>query len=734
MSTPPDISPSAMTVTVTGLKDNTLGVCEVQGHEALGCLFEYQVELVNLSEPEALRQVLDPDGTLKPQTLLGQILTICLPLAIDKTHYFSGIVTKAWRLGWRDGYAHYSATISPELWLLTLNRDCRIFQNMTVPEVVKQILRQHKISSFRESLLGKYRRWDCVTQYRESDFEFISRILAHEGIYYYFEHSEKGHTLVLVDSLSSHEVHEGFDAVWMGHPSSNSSCPDYLQTWQDNFAIRPDTVTLADFDFRLHGRSADLTVHRHVEAEPKCAGLAIYDYPAKCVLEENQEDAQGDAAPDKSREEGERLAQMRLEENRCKVERYQGQGTARWLTTGFLFSIANCEAYANRQFLVTMTEITLRNPLFSSGSRPVAQPCAIAVTAIDSQTQFRSPRLEKPVVRGPQTARVVGPADEEIWTDKYGRIKAQFHWDREGVFDENSSCWVRVAHPWAGNRWGAIHIPRVGNEVVVEFLEGDPDRPLVTGSIYNADNMPPYALPEHKTQSGIKTHSSKKGTEANFNEIRFEDNKGHEELHIQAERNMSALVKHDQSLIVQADRKVTVHGKETIEVSKTETQTYSADREMTVKGANSDKITGAHSGTYHGGRTEAVDGSDTLTVAADGEAAKKQVTVEGEYTTVANEHYSVTSTKDGTCSVDLKDGVVTITAAKEIKLVCNKASLSLKEDGTVTIEGKKTLTATGAKSSLELASAGATLSGQNAKVCGKTLTEITGEMMVTING
>jgi type VI secretion system secreted protein VgrG len=356
------------------------------------------------------------------------------------------------------------------------------------------------------------------------------------------------------------------------------------------------------------------------------------------------------------------------------------------------------------------------------------------VTAIDSQTQFRSPRLEKPVVRGPQTARVVGPADEEIWTDKYGRIKAQFHWDREGVFDENSSCWVRVAHPWAGNRWGAIHIPRVGNEVVVEFLEGDPDRPLVTGSIYNADNMPPYALPEHKTQSGIKTHSSKKGTEANFNEIRFEDNKGHEELHIQAERNMSALVKHDQSLIVQADRKVTVHGKETIEVSKTETQTYSADREMTVKGANSDKITGAHSGTYHGGRTEAVDGSDTLTVAADGEAAKKQVTVEGEYTTVANEHYSVTSTKDGTCSVDLKDGVVTITAAKEIKLVCNKASLSLKEDGTVTIEGKKTLTATGAKSSLELASAGATLSGQNAKVCGKTLTEITGEMMVRING
>jgi type VI secretion system secreted protein VgrG len=730
MSTAFDISPSAMTVTVTGLKDNTLGVCEVQGHESLGCLFEYQVELVNLSEPEALRQVLGPDGILQPQTLLGQTLTICLPLATDKVRYFSGIVTRAQRLGWRDGYAHYRATISPELWLLTLNRDCRIFQNTTVPEVVKQILRQHKLSPFRESLLGKYRRWDCVTQYRESDFEFISRILAHEGIYYYFEHSEKGHSLVLLDSLSSHEVHEGFDAVWMGNPSSSSSSSDYLQTWQDSFTIRPDTVTLADFDFRLHGRNAELTVRRQVETEPKCAELAIYDYPAKCVLAENQEDTEDEAAPDKSREEGERLAQMRLEENRCAVQRYQGKGTARWLTTGFLFSLANCEAYANRRFLVTGTEITLRNSPFTSGSHPLGVPCEIAVTAIDSQTQFRSPRLEKPMVRGPQTARVVGPADEEIWTDKYGRIKVQFHWDREGVFDENGSCWVRVAHPWAGNRWGAIHIPRVGNEVVVEFLEGDLDRPLVTGSVYNADNMPPYALPEHKTQSGIKTRSSKKGTEANFNEIRFEDKKGHEELHVQAERNMSTLVKHDQSLTVQADRKVTVHGNESISVTKNEAQTYGADRKMTVEGTNTDAIFGAHDGTYYGGRTVEVENGDTLVVVG----SHKTTTVDGEYNISANQHYSVTSTKNGTCSVDLKDGVITITAAKEIKLVCGDASLGLNSDGTVTIEGKKALSASGAQSKLELAAAGATLSGQNAKVSGDTTTEISGGVMVKING
>jgi type VI secretion system secreted protein VgrG len=712
-----------MTVTVPGLKDNMLGVYKVQGHEALGRLYEYQIELVNLSEPEAVRQVLDPDGTLKPETLLGQTLTVCLPLASDKARYFSGIVTRACRLGWRGGYAHYGVTISPELWLLTLNRDCRIFQDMTVPEVVKQILRQHKISPFRESLFCKYRQWDCVTQYRESDFEFISRILAHEGIYYYFEHSENGHTLVLADSVSSHGVREDFEAVRMGRPSSNSSSPDYLETWQDGFDIQSNTVTLADFDFRLRGPSARLSVRRHTEVEPKCAGLAIYDYPGKLVFAENQEDPPDNAASDECQEEHERLAQTRLEEKRWQAERYRGQGTARWLTTGFLFSIDNSAAYAQRQFLATMTEITLRNSLFRSGNDPVDEPCAITVTAIDSQTQFRSPRLEKPVVRGPQTARVVGPKDEEIWTDRFGRIKLQFHWDREGVCDENSSCWVRVAHPWAGNRWGAIHVPRVGNEVVVEFLEGDPDRPLVTGSVYNADNMPPYTLPENKTQSGIKTRSSKGGTEANFNEIRFEDKKGHEELHIQAERNMSTLVKHDQSLTVHGDRSVTVNGTRKSIIAKKEAQTFQAERDVKVAGTNTEEITGAHKATYHDGRTELVENGDTLTV----EDSNKSTTVKGEYKIVATKRYSVSLDEQGKCGVDLKEGVITINAPNEINLVCGDASLSLKSDGTVTILGKKTLSATGAKSNLELGAAGATLSGADA------MTKISGGT-VTING
>jgi type VI secretion system secreted protein VgrG len=710
MDIPFDISPSAMAVTVPGLRDNRLGVRTLQGHEALGRLFEYQVELVNLSEPEVVRQALDRGGILRPETLLGQALTVSVPLASEKVRHFSGFVTKARRLPSPDRYPHYEVTINPELWLLTLNQECRIFQNMTVPEVVKEILGQHKISSFRESLFSRYRKWDCVTQYRESDFEFVSRILAHEGIYYYFEHGEKGHTLVLADSVSSHQVHEDFVTVCMGRPSSHSRAPDYLETWQDSFEVQSRTVTLADFDFRLQGRNANLTTRRHVEVEPRCAGLEIYDYPAKCVLAENQEVATADAAPDKSREEGERLAQTRLEEKRCEAERYRGQGTARWLTTGRLFSIANSEAYAQRQFLVTSTTITLENARFASGNDAVGESCEISVSAIDSQTQFRSLRLEKPVVRGPQTARVVGPAGEEIWTDKFGRIKLQFHWDRDGRLDENSSCWVRVAQTWAGNRWGAIHIPRVGHEVVVEFLEGDPDRPLVTGGVYNADNMPPYSLPEHKTQSGIRTRSSKGGAEANFNEIRFEDKKGHEELHIQAEKNMSTLVKHDQTLTVHGDRSVTVNG--------SQTEIVKADRKMAVEGASTDAIFGARDGTYYGGRNETVQNGDSLTV----ERSDKTTMVGGEYNIVAVKHYSVSSGENATCDVDLKEGIVTITAKNEINLVCGDATLSLKSDGRVTIKGPKAVNATGAMSELELA-------GPGAKLSGKPMTKISGGMV-----
>jgi len=686
MNSPPVLPATAMTVKVSGVKDD-LRVREVRGHEGLGCLYEYQVELVNWDEPDSVRAALDPEGRLRPQDLLRQSLTISLPLANQKLRHLSGIITKASYLESYDKHTTYGVTIHPELWLLTLRRNCRIFQNKTVSAVVKEILGEHHIGAFRDSRYGHYRTWDTLTQYRESDFAFINRLLAQEGIYYFFEHDEDGHTLVLADCLSSHHEHTDFTTVQIGRPKPISGSDDYLTTWQARFELQSEAVTLADFDFRLKRPTAELRGRRDIEAKGERQKLEIYDTPARCVLAENQEEASEQAEPGKSREEAERLAQMRLEQVRWQSERYQGQGTVRWLATGLLFSVGDDA----QQFLATATETILRNVAFRSGGPAPEEPCEVTVSAIDSRAPFRLPMMEKPLVWGPQTAWVVGGKDEEIWTDKYGRIKVQFHWDREGQSNEDSSCWLRVAQPWAGNRWGAIAIPRVGSEVVVEFLQGDPDRPLVTGSVYGGENLPPYELPEHKTRSGIKTHSSKNGTTANFNEVRFEDKKGQEELHIQAERNLSTLVKHDQSLSVQGNRSVSVGGHEDVAVKgrrdhtivEDETQTFLANRRMTVSVGNWDEIFGMHSGQYHGGRNQIIENGDALTVID----SDKTTTVEGEYTIAANKHYRAEAGAGSPCSVDFKDGVAVIRADNEIRLECGEASLTLKKDGTVEIKG-----------------------------------------------
>ena len=748
MNIPFDLAPSAMAVTVADVKAR-LAVRTVKGHEGLSCLYEYQIELANLDESDAMRATLDPEGLLKPQALLGQMLTVTLLLATGKARYFNGIVTKAWRLGWRDGYAHYGVAISPELWLLTLNRDCRIFQDKTVLATVKEILQQHQISSIRESLQATYRKWDCLTQYRESDFQFISRLLAHEGIYYYFEHAKDTHTLVLADSVSAHTVYQDFDVVQMGQPSSHSGAEDFLETWRESSAIQTDTVTLADYDFRLCGQDSALLASRKVEVEPKRDDLEIYDYPAKCVLAEDQEAATGEAAAGKSLEEGKRLAFVQLEEKRCEAELYQGQGTARWLATGFLFSVSNAGADGKRQFLVTTTQILLRNTAFKSGGDGEEQPCEIAITAIDSHTQFRSPRLDKPVVRGPQTARVVGGENEEIWTDKHGRINVQFHWDREGTFDENSSCWVRVAHPWAGKGWGAIHIPRVGNEVVVEFLEGDPDRPLVTGSVYNADNMPPYTLPDNKTQTGIKTRSTKGGNPDNFNEIRFEDKKGKEELHIQAERDMSTHVKRNQSTNVDGDQTITVIGNQSVTIQgkgkSPVHSTTSVTGKHTFDASDTIKIQAPTSITLECGGSSIVMVPGTITFTAGGGAS---IVLDANVLAAANAKAkvlldaNVLAQSDGGAKV-LLDANVLAEANGKAKVVLDANVLAqssgnskvvldgdatMEGTGTATVKGtsEATLTATGA---VKTSPAGVEATGTKIDITGSAAVNVTGAMV-----
>ena len=280
------------------------------------------------------------------------------------------------------------------------------------------------------------------------------------------------------------------------------------------------------------------------------------------------------------------MVRSRMEEHRAQFEGFEGHGNARGLGAGRMFKLAEHRSQAqNREYLVVSAAYRLRLDSYIASATPVSEDDMFqcAFTALQSTQNYRPARVTpKPLVYGPQTAVVVGPGGEEIYTDQYGRVKVQFHWDRYGKMDENSSCWIRVAQPWAGKSWGMMAIPRIGQEVVVEFLEGDPDRPLITGSVYNNSQMPPYPLPANKTQSGIKSRSSKGGQPAHFNEIRFEDKKGSEQVYIHAEKNLDTSVENCESHSVGANRTKTIGHDETTHVKHNRTETVDHNETVTV--------------------------------------------------------------------------------------------------------------------------------------------------------
>ncbi|HEU5074332.1 MAG TPA: type VI secretion system tip protein TssI/VgrG, partial [Polyangiaceae bacterium] len=466
----------------------------------------------------------------------------------------------------------------------------------------------------------------------------------------------------------------------------------------------------------------------------------IYDYP-------------GEFADNKPADE---QVKVRLHAELAQHDIVRGAGNARGIHAGALMTLADFpRSDQNKQYLVLTASISVRSEGYESLIDATAAPeepnFRISFSAIDAKHPFRVARTTpKPVVRGPQTAVVVGQSGQEIWTDEYGRVKLQFRWDREGTYDENSSCWVRVAQLWAGSGWGGIHIPRIGQEVIVDFLEGNPDRPIITGRIYNADNMPPYELPANQTQSGIKSHSTKGGGQDNFNEIRFEDKKGEEELSIQAEKNMTTLVKNDQtntikasrssstggndSVSVGADRSLSVTGTNTITVTKSDTETYNDTRTVTVKGPDTLTITNAHDGTYNNARTATITNLDK-TVAKGG----KKTEVTGLFDISATTKYYVkqgsneitlegamAKVTNGKSTITLDGGKITISAPEEIELKVGGNSIKIASGGTVDVTAATTATLTGASATLTLAAASADLAGAQVNVTGQGTVTVTG--------
>ena len=513
---------------ITPLGEGNVILTSLSGNEQLGRLPVYHLSMIT-HKP-----------WLKSSDLLGKNITVGLQLpSQQELRYFNGYITQfsdagsaispTWVEKSKEGRTYsYEATLHPWLWFLTRSSNSRIFQNKTIPQIIDEVCKAYPFSKIdKKNLTGNYGPWENCVQYRETDFNFISRLMEYEGIYYYFDYADGSNTLVLCDSPGTHKATKHYEKIpFTENADAHVAEVDHITDWHISHEVQPGRFTLNDFDFKkpkvsLIGKAAQK--HSH-----DLDNFEFYDYPGEYS-------EVGD---------GQQYSKIRLEELHSQYEVVSGSGAVLGIRPGSTFTLTNHpQKDQNKEYLFVGANYSITNNAHESSGGNSDFHCSFH--AITATTPFRPHRATpKPIVQGPQTAIVVGPSGEEIYTDEFGRIKVQFHWDRYNNADENSSCWVRVSQPWAGKEWGGIFIPRVGHEVIIEFLEGDPDCPIVTGCVYNGDAKPPYALPANKTRSGFKTRTYKGGN-SNFNEFRFEDKKGEEEIYTHAEHDQVDRVKHD---------------------------------------------------------------------------------------------------------------------------------------------------------------------------------------------
>lgn len=561
----------------TPLGKDTLLLRGFTGHEAISRLYSFELDLVS-TDPE-----------IKFEQIIGQKVTIRVRLGKEKERFFHGVISRFMQTGSDIGMANYRATMVPKLWFLTRTADCRIFQNETIPDIIQTLLKENGVTDVETVLKGTYEPRDYCVQYRETDFNFVSRLMEQYGLFYFFKHEEKKHTLVLCDDLSAHKpCPEQANVSWnpQGGDSFDHDVIASLQ-WEETFRFGKYAVTDYNFETPSVRLMAEMNTQIAVGGNEK---FEIYDYPGEY----------------RTKAEGDGIAKIRMEEEEAQYKVITGSGGVRVFTSGYTFTLQDyVRKDINGKYVLTQVQhVASVGNAYAGGVEGGSDgDYSNSFSCIPAKTPFRASQVTpKPMVQGPQTAVVVGKDGEEIWTDKYGRVKVKFHWDRsKKEKKEESSCWVRVSQNWAGKNWGAMFIPRIGQEVIVEFLEGDPDQPIITGRVYNAEQTVPYELPANQTQSGIKSRSSKGGGAANFNELRFEDKKGDEEIYLHAEKNWTIIVENDKAQTVGHDRTTTIDHDDTLTVGN--------DRKKTVVMNENNEIRGNHDETIKGNASQTVKGN-----------------------------------------------------------------------------------------------------------------------------
>jgi len=613
----------------------------------------------------------------------------------EQDRFFHGIINNFTLTGEIGHFYTYQANLVPSVWLMGINQNYRIFQNMTVAEIVKKLLDENRkyCISHEFRLVNKYEKKRNCTQYGESDLRFICRILEEEGIFYFFEHSANGHKIVFADSKIAYQPIPEDKEISFCHDAGLVPDREVIDGFSYNRSISPGKVTHTNYNFKRP--TLDMTVvekgETHVEHE-------IYEYPGDYGLPP----------------EGGPKVKTRLQGKKALEESVQGTSNCARFIPGYTFTVSgHTFRELNKEYcLVTVAH---------SGSQPNVYgeysgiggdySYSNSFLAIPSTVTYRPERtLAKPFVKGLQTAVVAGPPGEEIYPDEYGRVKVQFHWDREGQRNERSSCWLRISQPWSGQSWGMISIPRVGDEVLVDFINGDPDWPIVVGSVNNAQSPALYPLPDNKTRSGIRTRSYPNGSRDNFHELRFEDKKGSEEIYLQSEKDWNILVKnnkaqnvgHDEALQVGNNRLKTVGVDQMEQVGRNHSETIGANKtvavgsnknetvamnsaesiglakELTVGGVYQVSVAGAMNETVLGAKAEEVGITKQVVV-----GSHMTERVAGNRSLTVGEELSATVKQSAT----VKAKTIILEADEEIILRSGSATIVLKSNGQIVMQG-----------------------------------------------
>ncbi|GFZ63426.1 putative type VI secretion system effector, VgrG family [Pseudomonas amygdali pv. eriobotryae] len=508
------------------------------------------------------------DSGVELKSMMGQHVVIEIELADGSPRYIAGYLTRFASGGSDGGMAKYTATLNPWFSMLKNRFDTRIFQGNTVEEVVTQVFAMCTAFSKHEFRLSKpLKRYTYITQYRESDFNFVQRLLEEEGMFYYFEHTAEGHTMIICDD-STTLVPLPEQPQIRFHSASVTETADSIIEWNGDRKLQSGKIAVQTFDYRQPNNRLPVAMNS-LNQQGDVENFEVYDFPGQYTHG--------------TYDEGEALLRLRVEALELRGKSFRGTSNCRAMKPGYTFELLQHYDHdqgspEDRQFLLVLVDSEGHNNYLNGQQASYFN----TFSGVRKKIVFR-PQLttNRSVISGPQTAIVVGPPGEEIFTDELGRVKIQFHWDRKGEHNDKSSCWVRVAQSGASGGFGSIQIPRVGDEVVVVFLDGNPDRPLVMGSLYNSQNTPPWSLPANKTQSGFLTRSAKgDGGTANF--FRFEDKAGAEQVIVHAERNMDTEIELDEKHEVGNNRKVTVGGTNT-EIIQKDTVTNVQQGSFTLK-------------------------------------------------------------------------------------------------------------------------------------------------------